>query len=74
MNIESTIEDYGVLPETWDGVPARNLRISITKIDEFGLPTERRGVEVGIPRPSEVPEFAEKAATLVKKTLEVMFQ
>lgn len=74
MNAELKLEEYDVIPETWDGVTPRNLRISIVKVDEFGLPTERRGVEVGIPRPGEVAEFSERAATLVKNTLEVMFQ
>lgn len=33
----------------WDGVELRNIRLSVTPIDEFGLPVNRRGMLVEYP-------------------------
>lgn len=68
------LEGFDVLPEPgWDEVRAEKVRVSVTLIDAFGLPMQRRGVTVGVPRPHEVENFAREAGRLVEKTMKAVF-
>lgn len=68
------LEGFDVLPDAvWDEVRAERVRVSVTLIDAFGLPVQRRGVTVGVPRPHEAENFAREAGRLVEKTMKVVF-
>ena len=68
------LEGFDVLPEPgWDDIQAEKVQVSVTLIDAFGLPIQRRGVTVGVPRPHEVENFACEAGRLVEKTMKVVF-
>lgn len=58
----------------WNEKPAENVRISITMLDEYGLPMERRGVTINHPKPHEAKEFSDNVADRVRDTLYELFK
>lgn len=57
----------------WNEMQAENVRISITMLDEYGLPMERRGVKIKQPKPNEAKEFSDNVASMVRDTLYELF-
>lgn len=57
----------------WTEQQAENVRISITMLDEYGLPMERRGVKIKRPKPHEAKEFSDNVADMVRDTLYELF-
>lgn len=46
-----------------------SVRISITTLDELGIPIDRRGIRTDVPRPADIKTYANEAAELVRRTL-----
>jgi len=58
----------------WSDQQAEKVQISITMLDEYGLPMERRGVKIPQPKPHQAKEFSNNVANMVRDTLYELFK
>lgn len=59
----------GIIPIDWEFQPSK-IRYSISMLDEFGLPYDKRGFTSEVPRPNgDVEGYADGVAKLIRDTI-----
>jgi len=65
-----TEEIPAILPNDWEMPRFDRIAVSITPIDEFGLPQNRRGIRTPAPTdPKDYRKFADAIAETVRSTI-----
>lgn len=68
--------DKDIIPVNWDVPPKPyEIQLSLAPLDEIGIPYEKRGLRLTVPKnPDEWQAFAKAVATQVQKTLIVILE